>query len=161
MYGDRSISPMHWTPTVGRDLANVRLLTGLQGVWCELPVRWRLNAGYLHTSALSWLYNYRFSENLYKRLTPEKVFLLFPSVIEATTAVLFFLQKAWREFPVFWSFLLFELIRTTALFAIGMEKPHYSTYFYVFWVTEGIGSLMAFFIVREVFSEGIFKETGL
>ena len=93
--------------------------------------------------------------------TLKDAFWVGPIFIEAATAGIMFHRKVWRDFPVFWTYLLFEVARTCVLFEIGMGKKHYATYFYTFWVTEGLASFFGFFIVREIFQKVFPRRLGL
>jgi|SRR5579859_2827198 len=93
--------------------------------------------------------------------TLKDVFWLGPIFIETATAAIMFRRKVRRDFPVFWTFLLGEVARTCVLFEIGMGREHYATYFYTFWITEGINSFLRLFVVREIFQKVFPKRLGL
>jgi len=86
---------------------------------------------------------------------------VWPTFLEAITAGVMVRRKLWRDFPVFWTFLLFEVARTCVLFGIGMGKERYATYFYAFWITEGLASFLGFFVVREIFRKVFPRRLGL
>ena len=70
-----------------------------------------------------------------------------------------FWQESWREYRVFWSYLLSEVLRTALLFTIGNGKAHYFIYFYAYWITEFLISILGFFVVAEVFRQAFSKRT--
>jgi len=75
--------------------------------------------------------------------------------------VAMFWQRSRRDYPVFWSYLLAEALRTLLLFAIGNNSAHYFEYFYTYWITEFLLCLLGFFVVAELFDKAFSKRLGL
>lgn len=86
---------------------------------------------------------------------------LAPAILELAIAVTMFRRRLWREYPLFWSYLLAEVIRTAVLFGIGTNDGHYSRYFYTYWITECFVCLLGFFVVAEVFRGAFARRLGL
>ena len=82
-------------------------------------------------------------------------------VLETTNATVMFRRGLWRQYPIFWSYLVAEIVRTALLFSIGNDPPHYAVYFYVYWVTETLVCLYGFFVVAEVFRQAFSMQLGL
>jgi hypothetical protein len=75
--------------------------------------------------------------------------------------VAMFWQRSRRDYPVFWSYLLAEVLRTVLLFTIGNNNAHYFEYFYSYWITEFLLCLLGFFVVAELFDKAFSKRLGL
>jgi len=86
---------------------------------------------------------------------------LVPATLEAAIAGQMFRRGLWKQYPIFWSYLLSDILRTLVLFAIGDGNAHYSTYFYTYWVSECFACLLGFFVVGEVFRSAFSKRLGL
>jgi hypothetical protein len=82
-------------------------------------------------------------------------------LLELATLATMFWRGVWREYPVFWSYLVFEVARAALLFSIGNEKAHYTAYFWAYWVTEFLICLLGFFVVAEVFDTAFSQRLGL
>jgi hypothetical protein len=82
-------------------------------------------------------------------------------ILELAIATAMFWQRTWREYPVFWSYLLSEVARAAVLFTIGNDKPHYTIYFWTYWVTELLICMLGFFVVAEVFDRAFSERLGL
>ena len=54
-----------------------------------------------------------------------------------------------REFPVFFSYVLFSLLSTLALF--GFSKASYAMYFRAYWTVSGLGLLFGLGVIYEAF----------
>jgi hypothetical protein len=93
--------------------------------------------------------------------TLQDILWLAPPTLELAIATAMFWQRTWREYPVFWTYLLSEVARTALLFTIGNDKPHYTTYFWIYWVTELLICLLGFFVVAEVFDRAFSERLGL
>lgn len=64
-------------------------------------------------------------------------------------------RKMWTEFPFFFSYLIFMLIRTIVLLivyrALIAHRTPYATYFWSFWTAETLEVIAKFFIIYEIF----------
>ncbi|HVH89643.1 MAG TPA: hypothetical protein VM912_23200 [Terriglobales bacterium] len=70
-------------------------------------------------------------------------------------------RKTWRQQPVFWAYLIVEVVRAALLFTIGNDKSHYFTYFYVYSTTEILVCLLGFFVIAELFRQAFSQRLGL
>lgn len=86
---------------------------------------------------------------------------LIPLSIECAIAVIMYLRSTEREYPLFWSYLVFDILRTAILFSIGNDEKHYATYFYVFWTAEVVACLLGFLVIGEIFDKAFAKRLGL
>ena len=86
---------------------------------------------------------------------------LIPVSIECAIAVVMYLRSTEREYPLFWSYLVFDILRTAILFSIGNDKKHYTTYFHVFWTTEVVACLLGFLVLGEIFNKAFAERLGL
>ena len=75
---------------------------------------------------------------------------LLPTVIESVIVVAMARRKLWRDLPIFFSYLVFEIGRTLFLF---IERNDRWMYFYAFWITEAIGCLAALWVIKELFDD--------
>lgn len=91
----------------------------------------------------------------------QDVLWLAPAVLEFVIVVSMFKRGLAREYPVFWSYLVFIILRTVLLFGIGNDRSHYAKYFYAYWITEVISCLLGFFVLAEIFSKAFAKRLGL
>jgi len=82
-------------------------------------------------------------------------------VLETTNATVMFRRGLWRQYPIFWSYLVAEIVWTALLFSIGNDPPHYAVYFYVYWITETLVCIYGFFVVAEVFRHAFSRRLGL
>jgi hypothetical protein len=60
-------------------------------------------------------------------------------------------KRLWRSFPVFAGYSLWNLFATVVLYATPRLGVSRSLYFYSYWIFEGIGVLLGFGVVYEVF----------
>jgi hypothetical protein len=64
-------------------------------------------------------------------------------------------RKMWTEFPIFFSYLIFMLIRTIVLLIVYSDliahRTPYATYFWSFWTAETLEVIAKFFIIYEIF----------
>jgi len=65
-------------------------------------------------------------------------------------------RKMWTEFPFFFSYLIFMLVRTIVLLmvyrALVAHRTPYATYFWSFWTAETLEVIAKFFIIYEIFA---------
>ena len=83
---------------------------------------------------------------------------LAPSIVEIGILAGLLSRKLWQQFPIFFSYLLFEVGRTALLFSL---EHSYVKYFYCYWITECLGCMAAFWVVRELFSVTFSRHLGL
>lgn len=86
---------------------------------------------------------------------------LTPTTLEIFTLGAMLWHRTWREFPWFYGYLVSEVIRTAALFSIGNDSRHYATYFYAYWATEAVLSILGFFVIAEIFEHAFSDKLGL
>lgn len=73
---------------------------------------------------------------------------LLPTATESVIVLAMVRRKFWRDLPIFFSYLIFEIGRTLFLF---IERNDRWMYFYGFWITEAIGCLVALWVIKELF----------
>lgn len=83
---------------------------------------------------------------------------LAPSIVEIGIVAGLLWRKLWQQFPIFFSYLLFEVGRTALLFSV---QHSYEKYFYCYWITECLGCMAAFWVVRELFAVTFNRHLGL
>lgn len=93
--------------------------------------------------------------------TLQNVVWIFSGLLEVSVAVAMFLRGSWREYLVFWSYLLSEVARTGMLFFIGTDHSHYRAYFYSYWISEFFVCILGFFVIREIFANAFSGQLGL
>ncbi len=93
--------------------------------------------------------------------TLQNILWIVSGLLEIFLAATMFLRGSWREYRVFWSYLLAEILRTAMLFSIGTDRSHYYTYFYSYWISEAFVCILGFFVIREVFSHAFSGQLGL
>jgi hypothetical protein len=69
-------------------------------------------------------------------------------------AVAFFMHKKGyrREYPFFFSYVIFQAISVSALFAIWVTAG-YTTYYYAYWTSSAVGVLLSFMVMYEIFTD--------
>src|SRR5579864_1110693 len=93
--------------------------------------------------------------------TLQDILWLVPAILELAIAVQMLCAGLAREYPAFWSYLIFGFLRTTLLFSIGNDNAHYAGYFYAFWESEIINCLLGFLVIVEIFRKAFAKRLGL
>jgi hypothetical protein len=83
---------------------------------------------------------------------------LSPTIVESVIVMAMFYRKLWRSLPIFLSYLIFTISRTCFLF---LERSNIVEYFYAYWVTEAIGSLVVLCVIKELFDNAFHKHLGL
>jgi len=79
-------------------------------------------------------------------------------LLELTVAIAIFRRRLHQDYPLFFSYLVLELIRTIMLAAI---RPHHNPYFYAYWISECLVALFGFLVVEEVFRKAFERRLGL
>lgn len=66
-----------------------------------------------------------------------------------------FRKKMWTEFPFFFSYLIFMMVRTSVLLTVYLalvtHRTHYPTYFWSYWACETLEVIAKFFVIYEIF----------
>lgn len=83
---------------------------------------------------------------------------LLPTTLEISIALRMMSRGLSRTLPVFFLYLVLEIVRTIFLFLV--RKDVY-LYFYGYWVTELIGCLMALWVSKELFDHVFSRNLGL
>jgi hypothetical protein len=91
----------------------------------------------------------------------QDVLWITPAVLECAIAAAMLRQRLSTKYPFFWAYLIFSILRTGLLFAIGNDPAHYRGYFYAYWQTEIISCLLGFLIVNEIFHDVFAKRLGM
>lgn len=71
-------------------------------------------------------------------------------VLELLLAAALLWRKLYRKFPVFFSFVVFQLVHFAVLFPIH-QYAHYNVYFYSYWIASTIGLTFSFLVIHEIF----------
>jgi hypothetical protein len=82
-------------------------------------------------------------------------------VLEISLASILVFRRLWQTYPVFCTYVLCEVLRTAVLLTIGNGPRHYATYFYAFWISEGVVSIIGFAVVAEIFRNAFSAKLGL
>jgi len=79
-------------------------------------------------------------------------------LLELILAIAIFRRGLQKEYPLFSSYLVLELIRTIVLAGIGRHHP---PYFYAYWISECVVSIFSFLVVEEIFRKAFERRLGL
>lgn len=79
-------------------------------------------------------------------------------LLELILVIATFRLRLQREFPLFSSYVVLLLVRTTTLFAFPLHHP---PYFYAYWISEGVVAIFGFFVVKEIFWKAFESRLGL
>ena len=71
-------------------------------------------------------------------------------VLELLLAAALLWRKLYKKFPVFFSFVVFQLLHFAVLFPIH-QYGSYTLYFYCYWVAATIGLVFGFLVIHEIF----------
>lgn len=93
--------------------------------------------------------------------TLQNILWIFGFALEISLVGILFYRRIWRTYPLFCSYALMEALRSAVLLTIGNGPRHYATYFYVFWISEGIDSFFGFAVIAEVFRSAFSEKLGL
>jgi hypothetical protein len=74
-------------------------------------------------------------------------------VLQVPLAAMVVAKRLWRSLPVFSAYSLTNFLSTLVLYTLGKFNVSPYLYFYLFWILEGMGVLLGFGIVYEVFRE--------
>lgn len=79
-------------------------------------------------------------------------------LLELILAIAIFRRGLQKEYPLFSSYLVLELVRTIVLAGIGRHHP---PYFYAYWISECLVSIFSFLVVEEIFRKAFERRLGL
>lgn len=83
------------------------------------------------------------------RMTRLGIFLsLTVTALQAGLLAILLWRKIHREYPFFFSYIIFSICVAVARLAVA---PHYQVYFVVFWITAGIYAVLGLLVLDEVF----------
>jgi hypothetical protein len=85
---------------------------------------------------------------------------LAPSAAQVAIVAVMAQRKLWRSFPFFFSYLCFELGRTTVLLQAWIRHKE-SFYFYGYWCGQGLGAIAILAVIWELFSHAFCHYAGL
>jgi hypothetical protein len=71
-------------------------------------------------------------------------------VLELLLAMALLWRKLYRKFPIFFSFVVFQLVHFAVLFPIH-QYGSYSLYFYSYWIGATVGLIFSFLVIHEIF----------
>lgn len=89
---------------------------------------------------------------------PQLLLWLTPTVVESVIVMTMICRKLWRNLPIFFSYLIFEIARTCFLF---LQRNNAVKYFYAYWVTEALGCFAAICVIKELFDNAFRGHRGL
>jgi len=69
--------------------------------------------------------------------------------LQVVLAAVLLYRKRWQNFPLFFTYALFNLFEGTLLYSL---RTHVVAYLYCYWVCEAISTLLCFAIVYEIFT---------
>jgi len=72
-------------------------------------------------------------------------------ILQAAVAVVLWRRKVHKLFPVFFSYLLAQLVFFAATFPLYGRPGAYELYFWLFWFAEAVGAILGFKIIHEIF----------
>jgi hypothetical protein len=70
--------------------------------------------------------------------------------MQAALAVLLWRRKLLSRYPLFFTYIVSELMLFTVLF---LNQKNYDAYFYLYWLGAGISALLGFKVIHEVFTD--------
>jgi hypothetical protein len=73
-------------------------------------------------------------------------------VLELLLAVALVWRKLYKKFPVFFSYVVFQLLDFAVLFPVH-QYLSYTLYFHSYWIASTIGLIFAFLVIHEIFLE--------
>jgi hypothetical protein len=76
-------------------------------------------------------------------------------VLQLIVAGIMYQRKIHRRFPVFWGYLLLQVITTPIVFYL-YKRDFYASYFYLYWGTAAVCQVLGFKVIHEIFLD-IFK----
>jgi len=85
-------------------------------------------------------------------------FFVISTVIKAVIVIAIIFRRLWRNLPIFFSFLIFEIIRDCFLF---LELSNPINYFYGYWVTEALDCFATLCVIKELFDNAFERHLGL
>jgi hypothetical protein len=71
-------------------------------------------------------------------------------VLQLTIAVVFWRRKLHKQFPVFFAFLVTQVVNFSVIFPLWLTG-NYDIYFIPFWVGEAINAILGFKVIHEIF----------
>jgi hypothetical protein len=71
-------------------------------------------------------------------------------VLQLSVAAVMFKRKLHRKFPIFFAYIVFQVLMFSVLFPI-YKWGNYREYFYAFWITSGVSLVLGFMIIHEIF----------
>ena len=71
-------------------------------------------------------------------------------VLQLTIAVVFWRRKLHKKFPVFFAFLITQVVNFCVIFPLWLTG-NYNVYFVPFWVGEAINAVLGFKVIHEIF----------
>jgi hypothetical protein len=75
-------------------------------------------------------------------------------VLQLAVAGAMFRRKLYRTFPVFFAYIIFQIVSFCVLFPLniwGSYETVYKTYFYLYWTFSAVNLILGFMIIHEVF----------
>src|SRR5277367_5241451 len=76
----------------------------------------------------------------------------FHPVMEISLAVIMYRRKLHRQFPIFFAYILFQVVMFAVLFPMYLSQGVSGSYWFAYWAAAIISWVFGFRIIQEVFS---------
>lgn len=85
-----------------------------------------------------------------------------PHALQAIVAVVMVRRRLWREFPMFFTYTVFEIVQGGVLFVLDHSaRVSPAQYWQVVWIGLGMSIVLRFAIIQEIFSQVLRSYPGL
>lgn len=82
-------------------------------------------------------------------LIAQRILWFLPMLLQLTVAAVMVRRRLYKELPMFFAFILFDLVASLGGFLL---RDRYPPYFYWYWICEGIAAGLGFAVIYEVFT---------
>ncbi len=80
------------------------------------------------------------------------VFWIAHPILESVLIAIMLRRKLHRQFPVFFAYILSQIVNFAILFPIYKSGPgHYTAYFYAYWIGAAVSLAIGFKVIHEIF----------
>jgi hypothetical protein len=73
-------------------------------------------------------------------------------VLQAALVGILLWRKLYRTFPIFFSYVAFQIVVFGALFPLHSER-FYTIFYYTYWSTTAVSAILGFFVIHELFQD--------
>ncbi len=82
----------------------------------------------------------------------QTIFWIAHPILESGLAAIMLRRKLHRQFPVFFAYILSQVVNFAILFPIFKSGPeHYEAYFYAYWIGAAVSLAIGFKVIHEIF----------